>query len=38
MDYFAESKTYRFWKSGTKIIVKARDVKMFEDTDRQDEL
>jgi len=31
-------KAYRLWKSGTKVIVKARDVKIFEDTDRQDEL
>jgi len=36
--YSAESKIYRLWKPGTKIIVKARDVKIFEDIDCQDVL
>jgi len=34
--YSAESKAYRLWKPDTRIIVKARDVTIFEDTDRQD--
>jgi len=36
--YSAESKAYRLWKPGSKIIIKARDVKIFEDTDCKDEL
>jgi len=38
VDYAAESKAYRLWTPGTKIIIKALDVKIFEDTDRQNEL
>jgi len=32
------NKTHRLWKLDTKVIVKARDVNIFEDTDHQDEL
>jgi len=31
--YSEESKAYRLWKPGTKKVVKARDVKFFEDID-----
>jgi len=37
MSYSKESKAYRLWPN-TKIIVKARNVKIFENTDRQDKL
>jgi len=38
VDYSAELKVYRLWKPDNKIIVKAHDIKTFEDTDCQDEL
>lgn len=31
--YSQESKAYRLWKSGTKTVIKARDVKFFENTE-----
>jgi len=32
--YSEESKAYRLWKPSTKKVIKARDVKFFEDIDR----